>query len=121
MSGTTQHQGQAAEQLACSYLQEQGLQLIARNYHSRFGELDLVMRDNRQLVFIEVRYRRHSHFGSGAETIQAAKQAKLIKTAQAFLQSQPKLGKLAARFDVVSISGPMHNPTIDWIPNAFQS
>lgn len=121
MSGTTQQQGQAAEQLACEFLQARGMQLVQRNFHCRLGELDLVMRDGEQLVFVEVRFRKQNHFGSGAETVTAAKQAKLIKTAQVFLQSHPKLGKLAARFDVVSISGLMHNPAIDWIPDAFQA
>jgi putative endonuclease len=121
---TTREQGQYTESLACQYLEGKGLKLLERNFHSRFGEIDLIMKHDDSLVFVEVRYRRNTDFGSGAESITASKQSKLIKTASAYLQQHAKLGKYPARFDVVSITGLIETSNIDninfdWIENAF--
>ncbi len=113
--------GNAAETLACDYLQQHGLALLERNYRAPHGELDLIMRDQNQTVFVEVRYRRNHRFGSGADSIQSAKQGKLLKTALYYLQHHPKLAKRPVRFDVVSISTMQGQPEIDWIKDAFQA
>ena len=111
--------GKDAEARACCYLQAQGLQLVQRNYHSRRGEIDLIMRDKDSLVFIEVRYRRQSRFGSAAESVNRHKQSKLIACANHYIQTYPERARQACRFDVVSIDGNMNN--IDWIKNAFDA
>lgn len=118
---TTRKQGELTEKLAAQYLEKKGLKLLAQNFHSRFGELDLIMLDNNSLVFVEVRYRRSNNFGSGAETITAGKQSKLIKTASVYLQQHAKMNKYPARFDVVSISGSVETGKLEfnWIENAF--
>lgn len=118
---TTREQGEATEKLAAEYLKEQGLKLVGQNFHSRFGELDLIMMDNENLVFVEVRYRRSNNFGSGAETITASKQSKLMKTASVYLQQHAKMNQYPARFDVVSISGSVETGKLEfnWIENAF--
>lgn len=121
---TTREQGEHTENLACEYLENKGFKLVGRNFHCRFGEIDLIMQDNDYIVFVEVRYRRSNNFGSGAETITASKQSKLIKTASAYLQQHAKLNQHPARFDVVSISGSVETSNIknvdfDWIENAF--
>ena len=121
---TTREQGEYTESLACQYLEEKGFKLLKRNFNCRFGEIDLIMQDNDNLVFVEVRYRRSTNFGSGAESITTSKQSKLIKTASAYLQQHAKLNKLPSRFDVVSISGFIETDNIsnidfDWIENAF--
>ena len=118
---TTREQGEYTEKLAYQYLEKKGLKLLERNFHSRFGEIDLVMKDNDSLVFVEVRYRRSNNFGSGAETITASKQSKLIKTASVYLQRHEKMKQYPARFDVVSISGSVEasNLEFNWIENAF--
>lgn len=121
---TTREQGEYTENLACQYLEQKGLKLLERNFHCRLGEIDLIMKHNDSLVFVEVRYRRNSNFGSGAESITTNKQSKLIKTASVYLQRHAKLAKKPARFDVVSISGPIETTNIeniefDWIENAF--
>ena len=121
---TTREQGEYTENLACQYLEQKGLKLLERNFHCRLGEIDLIMQHNDSLVFVEVRYRRSSNFGSGAESITINKQSKLIKTASVYLQRHAKLAKNPARFDVVSISGPIETTNIeniefDWIENAF--
>ena len=66
--------GAEAEDLACAWLQARGLRLLERNYRSRRGEIDLIMQDGEQLVFVEVRYRASNRYGSAAESITSAKQ-----------------------------------------------
>lgn len=124
--GTTREQGEYTENLACQYLKNKGFKLIEKNFNCRVGEIDLIMKDNDNLVFVEVRYRRNNDFGSGAESITASKQSKLIKTASLYLQQHAKLNKLPSRFDVVSISGfietdNINNIDFDWIENAFSA
>ena len=72
--------GTGAEDLACAYLQQNGLRLLARNYRCRSGEIDLIMRDGEYLVFVEVRYRKREAFGSAAETVSSSKRARIITT-----------------------------------------
>ena len=118
---TTLQIGTAAESLACNYLQQQGLALLARNFRAPYGELDLIMQDHDHMVFVEVRFRRNHRYGSGADSVHTAKQDKLIKTALYYLQQYPRLAKLPQRFDVVSISIVDNQPQIDWIKDAFQA
>ena len=74
--------GAAAEQLASAYLQRQGLQFLAANYRCRFGEIDLVMRDGKQTVFVELRLRsRRTVCGAPASSTNAQKR-KLTRTAE---------------------------------------
>ena len=121
---TTREQGEYTESLACQYLENGGLKLIEKNFNCRMGEIDLIMQDNDSLVFVEVRYRKSNHFGSGAESITVSKQSKLIKTASLYLQRHDKMNKYPARFDVVSITGfigtsDLSKINFDWIKNAF--
>ena len=102
------------ERLACSYLQENGLRLLARNYRCRRGEIDLVMREADTLVFVEVRFRRSSRFGTPAESVDIHKQRRLTAAAAHYLQHNPS--NLPCRFDVIAVSG---NDRIDWIRSAF--
>ena len=115
--------GETAEQEACDYLRKNNLQLIIKNYRCKFGEIDLIMQDQQTLVFVEVRYRKNSHYGSGAESITQTKQNKLIKTASHYLQHTHQASHFSARFDVMSMShATSTNETkIDWIKDAFQA
>jgi putative endonuclease len=108
--------GQFFETLAGQYLQQQGLQLVAQNVSCRFGELDLVMRQQDCLVFVEVKYRQSSAFGSAAAMVTTAKQQKLRATAHWYLQQQQWRG--AARFDVLAIEGEAPYQ-FSWLKNAF--
>jgi len=104
-----------AELVAAAYLQRRHLVLIERNYHCRFGEIDLIMRDGKTLVFIEVRMRTSEIFGGAAASITVSKQVKLLRTARHYIagtNSEPD-----CRFDVVLLSG--INAKIKWIENAF--
>lgn len=107
LNAPKQRQGSQFEQLACQFLKQQGLILIARNWQQpNVGELDLVMLEIGQtwstLVFIEVRQRVRSGFGDAALTVTPAKQRRIIKTAQYFLQQHPHYADYDCRFDVVA-------------------
>jgi len=110
--------GRDAENLAWQHLQGHGLKLLQRNYHSRHGEIDLVMQDRDSVVFVEVRYRRQTRFGSAAESVDRRKQSRLIACAQHYLQMHPQTARLPCRFDVVTIDG---SDGLDWIRNAFSA
>ena len=110
--------GQQAEQLAHDYLIAQGLTPIARNYRSRFGEIDLILRDRDTLVFVEVRLRSRSDFGGAAASITAAKRTKLVATANQYLAQFPR--PPACRFDVVLL-GALEPAQLEWIKHAFDA
>ena len=109
--------GLAAEDAAVRHLKKNGLKLVQRNYRSRFGEIDLIMRDRDTLVFIEVRYRRNSAFGAPHETVDTRKRARLRATAETFLQRDGQSSRNPCRFDIVALSG--QQPSLTWIRNAF--
>ena len=112
--------GQKSEQLACTYLKQQGLRFMARNFRVKIGEIDLIMRDNDTIVFIEVRYRRSQQFGGALQSIDWRKQQRIIHTAQWFLLRHDNLVNWPCRFDVVTLSGKIEAPEICWLKNAFQ-
>jgi len=117
---STVKRGSLAENLACRHLFDHGLRLETRNYRCRHGEIDLVMRDQSTIVFIEVRLRSRTDFGSGAESVDARKQARLLSSAEHYLQRHATL--LAdCRFDVVSILQSGDTYQLEWIRNAFSA
>lgn len=105
---------------ARAHLEEAGLRVLERNYRCRLGEIDLVMEDGPCLVFVEVRYRARAAKGTGAETVLAAKQARIIRAARHFLAGRPRHATRPCRFDVVSITG-RWQPRIAWIRHAFDA
>lgn len=111
--------GIQAEELALQHLQQQGLKLVERNYHSRRGEIDLIMLDKSTLVFVEVRSRKSSRFGSALESVNHAKQTRIIHTAEQYLQ-QTSSSYQGYRFDVIAISSDQAVPEITWLKDAFQ-
>lgn len=116
--------GSAAESIAENYLTGQGLSLVTRNFRCRRGEIDLVMLDGDVIVFVEVRFRKHNRFGTGADSVNYHKQQKLLITAQHFLQQNKIYRNRNCRFDVLSLSVSKHasqNADIDWIKNAFEA
>ena len=111
-------QGIVAEELALHYLEARGLTLVTRNFRCRSGELDLIMRDGEQLVFVEVRSRRYACYGTPAESVTRTKQQRLLRAAAFYLQRQRL--DLPCRFDVVAILQPDGEPQVEWIQDAFQ-
>lgn len=102
--------GKAAEEIACNHLKKNGLTFIDKNFFSRYGEIDLIMKDQETLVFIEVRYRKNMDYGGALESI-------------ALYYMQKKGGEFNTRFDVVALTGnninKQDNLSIEWIKNAF--
>jgi len=111
--------GQRGERLAANYLQEQGLKPLRHNVLYRQGEIDLIMQDGEQLVFVEVRYRQDDAYGGPLASVTISKQRKLIKAAQRYLQQVYGDRPPSCRFDVVGICERQGLPHIEWIRNAF--
>lgn len=111
-------QGDYHEKQALAYLKKRGLTLVQQNFYSRFGEIDLIMLDAKQLVFIEVKARSQSHFAEAAEAVTTSKQQKIIRTALYFLQTHPQYQQHHCRFDVIAITLDP-KAKIQWLQNAF--
>lgn len=121
-SAAPANKGGDAEAIAQQYLRTQGLETLEKNYRTRAGEIDLIMKHNDVIVFIEVRLRTNKHYSSAAESVNLAKQTRLIKTAQAYLQMHNLLEKYPCRFDVIALDNDLHTASsIDWIQNAFSA
>ena len=110
--------GAEAEQWAARYLQQHGLKLLEQNYRSRFGEIDLIMRDGTSLVFIEVRLRRNASFGGAAASIDAHKQQRIIRTAHQYLAGLAHTPP--CRFDAVLMDN-VDGENAQWLKNAFDA
>ena len=113
------NRGKLAEDIADSWLQNRKLHILSRNFHSSWGEIDIIAMDKQTLCFIEIKYRKSSHYGTAAEMVTLTKQQRIIKTAQFYLHQHHEYANKPARFDVLSLSGDLQNPVIDWHKNAF--
>ena len=101
--------------MALGHLESLGLICLARNVRYRVGELDLVMRHGAAVVFVEVRYRSPSRFGSAAASVDIRKRQRLLRAAQCWTLTNIHGPLPPLRFDVVAIDG----GTIQWMINAF--
>ena len=114
---TTKQTGDAAEDRALRYMQDQGLKVLQRNYRNPGrggGEIDLIMQDaDRTVVFVEVRHRARGDHGGAASSVTWAKQQRIVFAARHYLLRLPRMP--ACRFDVVSIDGTQLN----WYRGAF--
>ena len=122
MSQGTRDKGNHYEQMALRYLQQQGLQAVAQNFHCRWGEIDLILRAGDVLCFVEVKYRRSDAFGGIAYSIPVTKQRKIIRTALTFLDQNPAFSAFSYRFDALFISAAKSaraQENIEWIQDAF--
>jgi putative endonuclease len=109
--------GERAEALAARFLEARGLAIVARNYRTRLGEVDLVAREGATLVFVEVRARAGAAFGGAAASVDARKQRRLVAAARHFLS---RLGtEPPCRFDVLAWEGGLDAPR--WIRGAFDA
>lgn len=105
--------GDAGEAMALAYLQQHRLVLVERNFVCKGGEIDLIMRNDDMIVFVEVRHRAVGRFGDAAASVTRRKQNRLIVAAQSYLQRYRH--PPACRFDVVAIDGAV----ITWLKNAI--
>jgi putative endonuclease len=107
--------GTRAEALCAELLRRAGLRILARNWRCRLGEIDLVAEEGATLVFAEVRLRRDADFGGAAESITAAKRARLLAAARLYLAGRASVD---CRFDVLLLDA-LAPARIRWIRNAF--
>lgn len=114
--------GAWGEALAAEFMRKKHYRLVAANYHSRFGEIDLIVKDRKYLVFVEVKTRRSGSFAAAREYVDWRKQDKLRMTASMYLAENPT--KLQPRFDVIEIYAPdgeqTDTPVIEHLENAFE-
>ncbi len=120
--GSPKSRGDLAEDRALRYLQQQGLQLVERNYrvaagpHARGGEVDLILRErDGTLVFVEVRARASTAHGGAAASVTPAKQRRLVYAARHYLLQQAS--PPPCRFDVLALDGEQ----ISWLRAAFDA
>lgn len=111
--------GNDSEMLARRYLEQQGYQFLHANFTCKWGEIDLIMQKEQELVFVEVRSRSSKQYGEPSETVNRKKQEKIRKTAQYFLCRNPQLTRCYCRFDVVSIVWTDGRASVEWIADAF--
>ncbi len=109
---TTTARGREAEALAARHLEGHGLRVVARNFRVRGGEIDLICRDGRVLVFVEVRQRSRSDYGGAGASITISKQRRIVLAARHYLAGQPECD---CRFDCVLIEG----ERLEWLKDAF--
>ena len=106
--------GRAAEAIAADHLSGRGLAIVERNVRSRHGEIDLVARDGDTLVFVEVRLRRSSAFGSAAESVDARKRRRLARAASELIARGGLPRFRSVRFDVVLLDG-VDASRVEWL------
>tara|TARA_B100000809_G_C14904360_1_gene447428 strand:+ start:188 stop:559 length:372 start_codon:yes stop_codon:yes gene_type:complete len=108
--------GSEAERFARTFLEQQGLIFIMQNYRCRTGEIDLVMQDGDELVFVEVKYRSQSQHGSAIEFFHASKKRKFESAVMHYMQEKgfnPSI--VPHRIDLVGIEGKGQQQNIDWL------
>jgi putative endonuclease len=109
--------GRDAEEMAARFLAARGVSIVARNFRCRGGEIDLVGRDDRVIVFVEVRLRRDPRYGGAAASVDAAKQRRIIVAARHWLARNSSFDA-DCRFDCVLLDA-LDEARIDWLRNAF--
>ena len=110
--------GKLGEDLACSELRRRGYAILARRYRTRAGEIDIVAREGRTIVFVEVKTRTGSAFGGGAAAVVGRKQRRIMRMAVDYLLRR-RLADQPCRFDVVVVDFDAGRPRIEVYTHAF--
>jgi len=113
----TKEIGKKYEDIAASYLAQHGYTILERNYHNRYGELDIIAEKQNILIYCEVRYRNTEQYGGALESVDIRKQQKLCRTAALHYATNDAARGKCCRFDVIGIS---NDKTIRHIKNAFE-
>ena len=115
--------GSWGEDLAAEFLKKKGWRIVGRNYSCRMGEIDIIARKGRYIVFAEVKLRKSDRFAKAMEFVTEAKQRRIITAAELWLQANPI--KAQPRFDVVEVYAPegirTKKPEINHIEDAFET
>lgn len=113
--------GAWGEAVAAQYLQKKHYYLVATGYRCRFGEIDLIVRNRKYLVFVEVKLRKSDRFAQAMEFVDRRKQERLRTTAAVYLDQHPT--ELQPRFDVIEVYAPdgvdTVHPQINHLEDAF--
>ncbi len=110
--------GRKGEELAIAYLKSKGFKILAKNRRNRFGEIDIIAKDHGVLVFVEVKTRTTTSFGSPIQAIDATKQNRLRNLALRYI-AEEGLADQQVRFDVLCVLQTPETTKIEHIPNAF--
>ncbi len=119
MLNSSQQFGKKAEDLATRHLKRRGYKIVARNYRTRAGEIDIIAREGRTIVFVEVKGRQSTRYGSAKAAVTARKQQQVAKVALWYLKETGQMGA-KARFDVVAVTRKDGDAIIEIVRNAFQ-
>ena len=111
--------GRLGEGLAADLLKKEGFRIIAKNYRTKLGEIDIIARDRDTICFIEVKTRNTADFGLPQDAVSAHKQRQIAKAALSFLKEK-KLLDSKARFDVVSVVLENNHSKAELIKDAFE-
>lgn len=109
--------GTAYESIAVKYLEDKGYEILERNYRNRFGEIDVIAREEEYLVFVEVKYRSTKDCGSPFDAVDFRKQKRIVGVARHYLLMHGLSESVNLRFDVVAVSG----EEIELLKNAFEA
>ena len=101
---TSKLRGACGEALAAEFLRKKRYKIVATGYHSRFGEIDLIVQNKQFLVFVEVKLRKNASFAEAYEYVDKRKQDRIRTTASIYLSEYPT--KLQPRFDIIEIYAP---------------
>lgn len=120
LTGKIPTPGAIAEQQACDLLRQHGLKIRTLNYRTKRGEIDIIAEDNDTLVFVEVRLRSNSAYGSPEESITRHKQQRILYASQHFLQKENINDSRPCRFDTICLTDHNGSPAdVQWIKDAF--
>ena len=95
--------GESGEALAARFLREEGLEILAVNYWTRAGEIDIIAKEGETLVFVEVKTRSSTHVAQPERAVTRKKQRTINRVAEAYMRKNGLLHKVNARFDIVSV------------------
>lgn len=118
MNNATKNLGIQGEVLVAEWLQKKGITILARNYRTRRGEVDLIASKNETIAFVEVKTRRNKYF-TLSNNVTLRKQDKIIRAAKDFILTN-KISDKVLRFDIATVLYDESSHSIEYIPNAFQ-
>ena len=119
MQRSTRWLGQIGEKMAGEYFKTNKYQIVERNFHCRFGEIDLILRKNQSYHFVEVKFRRSLQYGPPQASVIRKKQYRIRQLALLWLKKRCLPIDLDIHFDVLAISTINGQTNFELIENAF--
>ncbi|MDR2817129.1 MAG: YraN family protein [Oscillospiraceae bacterium] len=113
--------GRLGEEFVVRHLEKNGFETVALNYHSKFGEIDIIAENDEYIVFVEVKTRRSGSMVRPAEAVNSSKIRKILGTVKSFLLERPDARSLQPRFDVAEVVFEKGLYTLNYIEAAFDA